>query len=570
MSGCFKYIMNKESLSIVKLFNSLIFFLIISLQGVFSQSLPVGFPVLEEYARREQLMSRIDSTVSMFVRPLQIKEVFRDNDTFSIESFTSISIFESNNFKLKVLPFIVQSQFNSHQPMGNNTGSMIPNKGLQKRFSSGIHASYKIFTIQLMPEYVFAENRDFEEFNLNHYEIVWPRLYHWWNNIDHAVRMDEKPYYKLLPGQSSFKVNHKGLSAGISTENLWWGPGKLNSLLMGNNAGGFFHFTLNTYQPIKTTVGSFEGQFIMGSLGGVQYVPVRHDSDIFFRTTLFHPKRAAQRSLSGITLSWQPKWLPGLFVGYSRVSQVYTDEIESLADRLPFFNRNNRLNLDTDLLRAKNHQMSSVNFRWLLKESNAEIYAEYGKNGGQRSLRDFIQRPNQHRAFTVGVSKIYPLKKGGGIQFDMETTQLGQVVHSEILEANSWYTHHHVRHGYTHNGKVIGAGIGPGSNVQNLTVNWVKGPNRIGIFAERLVHNNDFYYFAFESPIDFRRHWTDLSTGLLFDWRFNNFLLSSHMRVTKTLNYHWYLMREPDEPWFVNGTDVVNFHSTLSLAYFLK
>lgn len=52
----------------------------------------------------------------------------------------------------------------------------------------------------------------------------------------------------------------------------------------------------------------------------------------------------------------------------------------------------------------------------------------------------------------------------------------------EIRTGGIWYTHSQVLDGYTNRGQVLGAGIGPGSNLQSLDINWVKG-------LKRLVYN---------------------------------------------------------------------------------
>ncbi|WP_163277304.1 capsule assembly Wzi family protein, partial [Enterobacter hormaechei] len=71
---------------------------------------------------------------------------------------------------------------------------------------------------------------------------------------------------RIRAGQSSFRLNYKVLSVGISSENLWWGPGIYNSLLMSNNAPGFWHLTFNSRKPLKTPIGDFEWQLIGGKL----------------------------------------------------------------------------------------------------------------------------------------------------------------------------------------------------------------------------------------------------------------------------------------------------------------
>ncbi|HMP98814.1 MAG TPA: capsule assembly Wzi family protein [Cyclobacteriaceae bacterium] len=549
------------------------FFLLISVTIGFAQTIPVGFTPLEEYIRRQQLLQKSDSNFSFHLRPVLPSEALNWESTFAEES-NSDPLFKTIEFagrgKVVFMPVFMQQQYNSHHPVGTNDGSMIPNKGMQRKFSAGIYVDYGPLSLQLMPEHVWAQNLEFQEFDTRHYEVIWWRKYVWWNRIDAPVRFGQEVYSRLFAGQSSLRFNYKEFSTGISTENLWWGPSKRNALLMSNNAPGFLHFTLNTRKPKQTAIGSFEGQFIAGRLNNSNFTPPDTATRIFYLTNIYHAKEDRWRYISGLTTTWQPKWVPGLFFGYARTYQVYHDERTRFKDWLPFFNDRDDLNLDFDLLSTSHQQMQSVFFRYLLTKSNAEIYAEYGTNGNTRPLREFIERPNLHRAFTAGVSKIYSLKKGSGIQFEFETTQMGQVVRSVIRDANSWYLHPHIRHGYTNMGQVIGAGVGPGGNVQYLAVNWFNGMNRIGVFAERFVHNNDFFYFAYEDSTDWRRFWTDLSTGILADWRFGNLLLSSHFRITRSWNYQWYLRQNPGDPYFISGKNVTNLHASVNLAYLLN
>jgi len=537
-----------------------------------AQTLPVGFPALEDYVRRMQQTGESDSSVSLTVRPLFPLDALEWKKSFSPEDENKrkYTYYNFGKGTVAFMPVVINSQYNSHHPIGRNDGSLIPNKGMQVRYNAGIFASYGKFSVQYMPEYLKAQNLYFEEFDKRHYEVIWGRKYRWWNRIETPVRFGDTEFTSFYRGQTSVRFTLKEFSAGISNESLWWGPGKRNALLMSNNAAPFLHMTLNTVKPVQTPIGSFEGQLIGGKLNNTIFTPPDTATKVFFLSNLYHPKRDSWRYLSGMVLTWQPKWTPGLFVGYSRVSQVYHDEISRFADLIPFFNGRNDLNLDADLLRTANQQMSSAFFRWVLPESKAEIYAEFGTNGNSRSLREFMLRPNLNRAFTVGVSKIYSIGNKGGIEIELETTQMGQVVRSTIRNAESWYLHPHIRQGYTNMGQVIGAGIGPGSNAQYLGINWFRGINRIGIFGERMVHNNDFFYFAYEDSTDWRRFWTDLSTGILADWRFAHFILSSKLMYTRSWNYQWFLRQNPGDPYFISGKNVSNLHATINLAYIIN
>ncbi len=539
--------------------------------GVSSQTLPVGLAAGEDYLRRAQLVGRCDSSISFSVRPLFSLEYLAQNisgdstaKSISLKKI-SVPIIDS----LVIMPFSVLTQFNSHHPTGWNEGSLIPNKGVQTKVSGGVFFERKRLSFQLMPEFVFSQNDSFEEFNVEHFPVVWQRMYQWWNTIDEPVRFGSKSLFRFYPGQSSIRYNFDNISIGISSENLWWGPGKRNSLIMSNNAPGFYHLVANTRKPVTTSIGSFEGQFVAGTLTNSGFTPPAPERK-YLGTQLYHPSTDKWRYLSGMTVSWQPKWVSGLFLGYSITSQVYLDEIGGIRDIQPFFNGIKQAGIQPNPKLTNNQQQSSGYLRWLLQESNAEFYIEYGTNGRSRGLREFLVQPNRHRAFTIGLSKIYPIKKNRFIQFDAEITQLGQVVREVVRDGDSWYTDKYIRQGYTNQGQVIGAGIGPGSNVFYAEASWWSGVRKIGVFAERLVHNNDFYYYTFEESKDWRRFWTDLSTGLLFDWTFKNCLISSSVRYSRSLNYQWYLFQKPGESYFVNGLDVNNLSASLSLVYFLK
>ena len=67
-------------------------------------------------------------------------------------------------------------------------------------------------------------------------------------------------------GQSFAKLNFGPITAGYSTENIWWGAGVKNSIIMSNNAPGFGHFTINSNKPIKTRSGTLEFQMVGAKL----------------------------------------------------------------------------------------------------------------------------------------------------------------------------------------------------------------------------------------------------------------------------------------------------------------
>lgn len=163
-----------------------------------------------------------------------------------------------------------------------------------------------------------------------------------------------------------------------------------------------------------------------------------------------------------------------------------------------------------------------------------------------------------------------PLKKDRQfLQISAEMTQTGQTIRESIRNLDTWYIHNHVRHGYTHNGQVLGVGYGPAANVNWVELAWVKDFSRIAFHFERIVYNNDFYYFRYEESKDWRNKYVDLVPSLVADWRFGNLLAHVNFQYVNTLNYKWFLENQPDQ-YFVPGLDRKNFVATVGISYIFK
>jgi hypothetical protein len=542
-----------------------------------AQSLPVGSIALEDYYRRMQLLGKADSSVSFMIRPIYPKLSLKAKDVFYQDSTEqhfdvlkvgkSSAAFSDDRLKISLLPINIQTQFNSHHPYGWNDGAMLPAKGLQTLISPGVFLEYGILSIQLKPEFVLAVNGKFDNLHKDTYEVEVARYYDFYNNIDLPMRFGNNELAKAYWGQSSIRLNYGVASFGLSSENLWWGPGMRNSLLMSNSAPGFKHLTLNTRKPIKTAIGSFEGQLIAGKLENSGYGVLVPEST-FFGDTLFVAKNNDWRFLSGLSVTWQPKWVPGLFFGLTRSSQSYSKDLSGLGDYFPFFSSSTKLNA-TQNIDQKRDNRSSIFMRWLWPEEHAEIYFEYGKNNNTGDTRNQLLESARRRAYIFGLRKILPFNAGKGenLIISMEVTQLQQTNTTDVLAANSWYVNKYVRQGYTNRGEILGAGIGPGANSQTLDVSWFSGLKKLGVQLERYVHNNDYYNYAYYNNKDTRRHWTDLSVSFNGEWDYKNFVFNTKLMGVKSLNYQWYLYQSPTDDINISGKDAFNVQFQAGLTY---
>ena len=441
-------------------------------------------------------------------------------------------------------------QNNTNLPAGFNEGSLYPSVGKQHRGSLSSHFIWKNFEFHLQPEWVVANNDNPPLFLGNKEDgNYWARYYLLiQNNIDNYSRMGNKPLNKLFLGQSYFTYHYKKMDIGASSENQWWGPGYRNSLLMTNEASGFYHFYIKNNEPIQTPWGHWEGKAILGRLESPNMPP---PEDSIMRTVWADgivKKNKSVRHLEGFTLNWQPKWLPNVYIGYSYVMQSY------ILNRNIYGKQMGLLSPD----RPK-QQLSAFNLRIVLPKDHAEIYAELGQpNQAVSPWRLFGD--SVKTGFVVGARKLFTLGQHGVyLKLFAEFTQLQLMNPALVIDEkepfggplkNSWYINPKIRQGYTHQGKMLGASIGPGSNSQSMGLSWHKGNNKLGIFIERVVHNNDFYLYEYYGSAYFNRYYIDINKGIEAQLSLSpNVLLGLSVLQTNALNYKWVREELPGTTW---------------------
>lgn len=525
-----------------------------------AQSVPAGFPVVDEYLRRAQLMGELDSSISFSIRPLYPRLLSKYTDTYQAlnlaetqEDSLRISKYQKRFFKghgrVQLLPFVFYSEWNSHHPHPQ-VSSMVPNRGLQVYASTGVYFEAGPLSVQFQPEILWAENKAYDTGIIKS------------TNTEYLERFGESSYNKFLPGQSSVRLNFGAFSAGISTENIWWGPGHYNALLFSNNAYGFEHLTLNTRKPAKTFLGSFEGQVISGYLEGAEF-----ESNV---STKGGGYRDEQRYINGIIVTYQPKWISGLSIGISRVYQQYKSfRGNTFNDYFPIFAPFQKINSGFGRDAEGRDQQATVFSRWVIPSGNAEIYFEFGRRDHEPKWRGVLLNPEHARAFLIGFGKLFPITGDTFIQTRFEMFHQQESInilarYDGISGGNNWGGHSPVRHGFTHYGQMIGPGVGPSSNIQTLEGAWVKGVKRLGLRIDRLNRHQDIYVKRFNDNT-LEQRWVDLSFGLFGDWNFDRLLLSSHLNFINSFNYQWEL--EDTESLYPKGRDVFNFQGSIKTIY---
>ncbi|MBR2648172.1 MAG: hypothetical protein IKD55_04990 [Sediminibacterium sp.] len=436
---------------------------------------------------------------------------------------------------------------NNNLTLSENDGSMIPATGTQQRITIGARIQWEHWLLQLQPEFVSAANTTPTNFtgdpNNGNY---WSRYYLYTiNKIDNLTRFGTDTYQKFFPGQSRLSYQFKHISIGLSTENLWWGPGIRNSLVLTNNAPGFVHFTINSYKPIPTNIGNIEFQAIVGKLNKT---PFEAEDNPIMRTIwndgIARKPENASRTIIGYNISYHPRWTQNLFIGFAGTSYFYSQGVDANASPdlvLPFENK------------VSPARMGAIYLRYKMPKENTELYLEYGRANRWAAPWN-IFGDTIPTGYTAGFRKLFPVGSlnKAHIALGIELTQLqlpdARIVFNpasplSIPKTNSWYTHPYVMQGYTNEGQVMGASIGPGSNSQTINLSWIKGAKRIGLQLERVANNNDFAVYSNFSGIvgtgGADRYWVNMSYGLNLQWDIGPWLISGFYQYTNAINYRW-------------------------------
>lgn len=522
------------------------------------------FPSLVDISRREALLGK-DSLGSP-IRP----ELVDDSLSTSGISFGDL---------IKPLPIYSISQLNSKRPYGWGDMLMIPNVGGQQYISTGIEGTWRFVSLKLQPELVIAQNRRYQGLSNSLTSREYRDRYYVWGNGDFPERLGNGTYTKIWWGQSRLMASFGAFETGVSTENIWWGPGQFNSLSFSNNAPGFPHVTFKTRKPAKTFLGYFETELLVGKLASSQMDPSQNDS---LNRLYAKPLPDGKRYLNALMVSYQPKWIPNIRLGFVRTFQVY-DSIprETFLDWLPvfepfqksnFFDNDNTVDFDGN---GRDQQVVIFgDFRF--PASKVELYFEYGRRDHAFNWRDFILSPEHARAYVFGFLKLFDLPNNiKQVQIRAEVTQQQESINriirysgsgsSDLGGRNSWHEHAQAR-GFSNFGQGLGVGTGQGSNVQTLETSMVKDFDKIGILLERVARDMGFYYRAF-GELSERKPWVDYSLGFLYDKKFDNLLLSSKLQLIHARNYQWQL--DPaSTPEFPKGENLTSIMAQISLVYF--
>jgi len=388
----------------------------------------------------------------------------------------------------------MQTVNNSAMPNGANDGLLWAGRGLSTAITAGATISVGAISLDVAPAYTWSRNADFTLGALrgtvlptaSPYADVWMSA-----REDRPQRFGNRAVSRGDAGQSGLTVAMGGFAVRATNENMWWGPGIDNSLLMSNNASGFPHVVAGTQRSHSIGIGRVEAQWTVGTL----------QQSAFWRTPA--DTLPTGRWLNALTFVFEPRGTPGmyfgatrLFLAYNRYNPINPSQLLAVFDPIEKKDLSTPENPTGD---DKRDQMLTGFMRLVLPESGFELYGEYGRNDHDWNLREINLEPEHSRAYVLGAQKLWPTATG----FVVAHGEIGVTAKTRtalVRTSPSWYGHHIIQQGYTERGQIIGAAMGTGSNAQNITVDWWHPGGRVGLLLQRLRENDDGFFLAYNTP----------------------------------------------------------------------
>lgn len=388
--------------------------------------------------------------------------------------------------ELVALPTVSFTSFNSTYPSGINDGLLWQGRGLNQYLSGGVRWSTGSWLqVTIAPEFAFSQNLGFElvESRYTAYEYGYIT-----QSIDLPQRFGNDPVFHPSFGQSELRVTYRRLTAGVGTQNLRIGPARENPLLMSATAGGFPHLDFGLL-PVSGSFGDFEARLIYGHLSESDYFDADPDTD--------------DRYLALFTLAYRPPFYQALTLGATRTVQRYAKGAEASFLLSPFDPRSGGGTTDgrPSYGQDDKDQRISLTAELTYPSAGLTVYGEFAKNDYTSGTTELLQIPGHSRAYTLGLSQQFSLPGDARLRLSLEHSNLF-LSRSYYLAGwfgpGSFYNHGIVSQGYTHEGQLLGAGIGPGADAQYLGLDYYDEWGRVGLFLRRI--NKDAEYVYAEIP----------------------------------------------------------------------
>lgn len=449
---------------------------------------------------------------------------------------------DAEGFSVRLIDPSIFASYNSAYPHGMNDGALWQGVGINTSLTFGFQARMRGFEIIFKPTVIWEENR--------YFPILPTALpdsegygYFWDIGVDIPQRLGDDARFYFDWGDSELRYSAGSFTLGFGTQAAWIGPGRLNAIILSNNAPSFPKVDIGIRRT-PTFLGDIEARAFWGYLSESDYFNADTSDD--------------HNLLTGLTLSWKPVFTPHLTLGLHRTMLTRWSDMDwSTIGGLiwPFMN--------TSLGGDDRDQRASLTADFMFPEVGFSCWIEWARNDYSPNLDYLVRYPFHSQGYTVGFRKSVMLPLFGGLEGEIlvEITNLETSRDYEVLWDEYFYRHHLIRQGYTNQGQILGAGIQGGGNSQWLELIAYYEGGSVSLYILRMNRNNDYVYFLSPDPSNTYKYNTELTIGFdtLFVFR-NGMDISVSLANCLNLNP----LYNPDGD---NSSILNNIHITTSIKY---
>ncbi len=460
--------------------------------------------------------------------------------------FPSVRCKDNITGTFNLLPVYSNSIYNTRYAKGLNDGAPWQGRGLNSTIGFGFSGKVGRLTYVINPILHYAENRHFyigDDLS-NRPDYQYPYL----TGIDYVMRYGEDPIWGLYPGQSEVSLNLNPVEISLSTQNMKWGPGIYNPIIMSTNAAGMPHLRVGTYKPIKTAIGDVEANIFWGLM---------RESDYYNNDPVDE-----FRYFSALNLGYQPSFFDGLTIGLHRVfyaQENYLTEFfyDGFIVFSQLFSEGNDRMVEGRMTNDYYDQIMSVSFDWKDPNSDFNIYAEWARGDFAGNFVALMEQYERQSGYMFGLHKNFHINSNSYIRFIYEHTGLA-VWKGDSFNSKSggFYTHSINKQGYTNNGQVMGAFVGPGAQADMLNVAYLWDDYIFTFEYQRARYNDDYFYTTYKTMGGPTPQDIEHQLGFRFAGRYKNMSYNIGSFIGVRDNY-----------LFEDEIVMVNVHSNISLRY---
>ncbi len=292
-------------------------------------------------------------------------------------------ILRKKGISLNNISFSIDNFFNSGFTNLDNNGSIIAYPGNSTYLSFNYRLFNKFLYIKFNPTQELIRSNQINNLTRGNFQYL---------NDKYSSGKN-----KISLGQSTFSLHVKNIAIGISSENMWVGPGFHSSLSMSNNAPGFEHYYIGTLRQIKFSNYGLNFRYMISER--------KNQESTFFHTSLASSITIYNKPT--ITLGFNRVYLSG---GIDQIMWSIEDASKIVFE--PLFGSNKKNSSDySDLYGVQPDywdpwdQLLVGYINAHFPENNAHLYLEIGTDDSRANMIDLKAHWDHSIGYILGFKK---------------------------------------------------------------------------------------------------------------------------------------------------------------------